>query len=158
MNKKEVKRFTVDDVYVSVLKADIIKHKNGWIHVREKEKMFKPTGSVLMDIVGQVLLEYNSLSAKGLAESVGADVAALAGTFRWLTGMTLHEFLIQYRMKQVCEWLTCTDITIKEIARRCGFSSQASLAHLFAQKFACSPTQYRKQHRPKNYAELYKWE
>ena len=111
MNKKEVKRFSVDDVYVSVLKADIIKHKNGWIHVREKEKMFKPTGSVLMDIVGQVLLEYNSLSAKGLAESVGADAAALAGTFRWLTGMTLHEFLIQYRMKQVCEWLTCTDIT-----------------------------------------------
>lgn len=158
MNKKEVKRFTVDDVYVSVLKADIIKHKNGWIHVREKEKMFKPTGSVLMDIVGQVLLEYNSLSAKGLAESVGADAAALAGTFRWLTGMTLHKFLIQYRMKQVCEWLTCTDITIKEIARRCGFSSQASLTHLFAQKFACSPTQYRKRHRPKNYAELYKWE
>lgn len=158
MNKIEVKQFTVDDVYVSVLKADIIQHEDGWIHVKKKEKTFKPTGSVLMDIVGQVLLEYKSLSAKGLAEAVGANAAALAGIFRWLTGMTLHEFLIQYRMKQVCEYLTCTDVTVKEIARRCGFSSQASLAHLFVQKFGCKPTKYRRRHRPSNYAKLYEWE
>ena len=158
MKKIEIKRFTVDDIYVSVLKAKLVKHEGGWMRFEEVRKTFEPTGSVLMDALGQVLLEDKGIIAKDFAKAVGAKSWVMSWAFQWLTGMTLYEFLNQYRLKLACEWLTCTDVNIKEIARRSGYTSQSKLTNMFAKRFGCTPREYRKANRPANYAQLYEWE
>ncbi len=158
MKEIKIKQYTVDDIYVSVLTARLVRHADGWSKFEKVEKFFPPTESLLLNLLGQSLMADSRFTATEFAEAIGADQKAVSMMVRWLTGLTLHDFLLEYRKRQVVEYLTCTDLTVGEIAERTGFGSQPSLTRYFRKETGSLPRRYRLLHRPKNFAELYRWE
>ena len=56
-------------------------------------------------------------------------------------------YLTNYRISQSIKLLTCTDLSICDIALQTGFSSSSYYAECFRQSMGLTPLQYRKQHQ-----------
>lgn len=158
MEKIEIRKIQVEDLYVSPLAKRRVTNAEGWSRMEEVEKKVPPTGSLVMDAVAQILAEEPGLTTEELAKALGTNNAVLNHLFQFLTGKLTRDFLTEYRLKRACELLACTNLRLEEIARRSGFPSQSDLAKLFKERKQCTPREYRHLYRPKNYALLYEWE
>lgn len=67
--------------------------------------------------------------------------------FRRVTGSTLFQFIMQYRIDKSTELLLNSDLSIAEISQRSGFSSQSYYTACFQRYEGCTPNQYRKSAR-----------
>jgi AraC family transcriptional activator FtrA len=63
--------------------------------------------------------------------------------FRDATGRSPAEWLIDARLERARELLESTELTIDEIAQRCGFGASATLRHHFRRRLSLSPLAYR---------------
>lgn len=88
-----------------------------------------------------------------LAEPLAlADIAAEAHlsvyhfirVFRAATGETPHRYLTRLRVDRARRLLTTTDLTIGQIAERCGFASPGALSTAFLAQVGVRPSVYRK--------------
>lgn len=68
--------------------------------------------------------------------------------FKENTGMSLFQYLIEYRIEQSIPLLTDTQISITEIALRTGFSSPGYFTKMFKAKKGCTPRDYREKNQP----------
>lgn len=157
METIKIKKITADDVYVSVLKARIVTGENGWMRWEPVNKEAPPTGSLIMDAVARALNANSCLSPEDVAKALGTDTKILSAIFQLLTGKFPKDFFNELRLKKACEWLSCTDIPIKEVAKRSGCQSNTTLTRLFQRELHVTPTKYRELHQPKDYAARYKW-
>jgi len=81
-----------------------------------------------------------------------SDVAAHLGiTPRWAeskfkqaTGQSLHKNINQTRMRTICSLLNETDLSLRAIATRCGFSQLHHLCSIFKKEFGITMSEYRK--------------
>ena len=79
---------------------------------------------------------------------VMADLAAmsprtLTRRFQEATGKSPADWLIDARVERARELLEQTDLSIEQIAARCGFGAAATLRHHFRRKLQLSPLAYR---------------
>ena len=58
-------------------------------------------------------------------------------------GITLHQYVIAFRMKYAREMLECTDKTIAEIAEQTGFSDASYFTKSFKAAYGITPKEYR---------------
>ncbi|MBR4457484.1 MAG: helix-turn-helix domain-containing protein [Clostridia bacterium] len=65
-------------------------------------------------------------------------------TFRKATGFGVREYLISLRIRRACDLLLTTDLTVTEIANRCGFSDPNYFGDAFRKSTGLSPRNYRK--------------
>jgi AraC family transcriptional regulator len=80
-----------------------------------------------------------------------ADIAAHLGIsqyyfgrlFKQSTGITVHNYLIEQRVKQAQQLLQETDLSILVIAEQCGFANPSHLARCFRKQIGISPRQFR---------------
>ncbi len=63
------------------------------------------------------------------------------------TGMTVRQHLISIRVDNAKELLTYTELTMLEVAERCGFENAAYFSNAFKSKVGVSPREYRKKHK-----------
>ncbi len=63
--------------------------------------------------------------------------------FKKETGLTPIEYLIEIRLKRAKTMLKRKNLTITEIAMRCGFGSSAHFSSCFQNRVGISPTEYR---------------
>ena len=158
MEKIKFKKCTVKDVYISVIKNMLKVNAEGWQRMVPVKKTFEPTGSIVLDALGKALHENPTMTAEQFAAAAGASVATFNQILRFLTGMDLRQFIAEYRMKQIREWLSFTDKSMTEIAQIYGFKSLSAFSHFVERRMKETPVSYRRQHRPANYAQLYEWE
>lgn len=158
MKDIQLKKITVDDVYVSILTRTRVTTPEGWTRMEPVAKRKIDTGSLVIDAVGQALAEDCRVTSTELARAMHTTTEVLGAVFTLLTGVNLREFIKQYQYKRACEWLKCTDLNTTEVARRSGFTSHSALAHFFIKWLKCSPTDYRKRNRPADFRERYEWE
>jgi len=87
-----------------------------------------------------------------LSESIGVDdLARVAGLSRFYfiaafersTGQTPHQYVMSRRLARARDMLRRSDVSITTIAADCGFSSHAHLCGLFAERYRCTPGQFR---------------
>ncbi len=71
---------------------------------------------------------------------------SLSEKFRKHRGESMRGFIMQKRVQRAARMLLDTDLSIAEIAQRCGFNKHADLSERFAKYMGCSPTQYRRDH------------
>ena len=64
--------------------------------------------------------------------------------FKKRIGITPHQHLIKIRMEAAERLLTNTDLSLKEIAVRCGYQNTARLPSGFQKHFGLTPAEYRK--------------
>lgn len=152
-----IPQISIDEVYISVLKAKLVKNEEGWSKMMPVNHDVRPSGSIIMDAFVRLLNEKRYYFPAEVAEYFQKKVRDLDGAIRVLTGMSLSRFMLLYRLKQVQEYLCCTSLTAIEIAIRCGYPNSSTMGYLFRKEFGMTPGMYRQAHRPRNYNELYAW-
>lgn len=60
-----------------------------------------------------------------------------------ITGMTLNDFILHIKLRKCGRLLNDYDLTISEIAWKCGFSSASYMGKCFKQQYGMTPLEYR---------------
>lgn len=83
------------------------------------------------------------ITLESLAKEVNLSKGYLCREFKNVVHMTPFEYLIEVRLDKGCEMLKNTDLTVGEIAQRCGFNSFSYFSKVFNEKKGLSPREYR---------------
>jgi len=70
--------------------------------------------------------------------------STLGRLFRSEAGISPREYWIRRKIHRAKYYLSCTDLSIKEIAYRLGYSSQFHFSGEFRKRLCLSPTEFRK--------------
>lgn len=83
------------------------------------------------------------LSVPAIAEHVGVSVQHLSKRFKENTGMTMVEYINQYRSKKAQELLADTSLNISQIAEQTGYTNNVTFTRNFKKYVGCTPSEYR---------------
>ena len=89
-------------------------------------------------------VEESSPSISDLAALVGVSSRYLTKAFKETTGKTVHGYVTGVRIRKAATLLCGTDLPIKELAGRLGFSALASFSNAFRAATGHTPTAFRK--------------
>ena len=80
-----------------------------------------------------------------LAAESGYSRSHFLRVFHATTGITPHHYVLMRRIERARQLLAETDLSIAEIAYRCGFANQAHLTLAFRRDCGVTPGEYRRQ-------------
>jgi AraC-like DNA-binding protein len=89
-----------------------------------------------------------NLSGNNIATMAGLSKYHFGKAFKQSTGMTLHSYVLNRRIRCSRELLVKSDLPLAAIAAAAGFSNQSHLTTLFSTRIGMSPHAYRKVRRP----------
>lgn len=84
------------------------------------------------------------LTLNDIAASINLCPEECERFFKRMTGMTIFQYLLEYRITKSREFLADPSLSIAEIAQNTGFSSQSYFTSCFKKVFGCTPNKYRK--------------
>ena len=84
------------------------------------------------------------LSLKEIAQAAGVSASHLKTTFRQLTGVPVHQYVIQRRVERAATLLAQGRLSISEVAQETGFAHQSHLAKHMQRLLGCSPKAVRR--------------
>ena len=88
---------------------------------------------------------YNlGLTLDGISKYVGLNRTSLNKHCKQTTGMTIIQYLNNYRIKMSEDALRHTNLNLNEIAICCGYNYESYFIKIFTDKHGISPTEYRK--------------
>ena len=109
----------------------------------KKGTLHQSSGQIVNKVIEYIYLHYSEeLSNKRLGEMVGVSPNYLSKLFQKHIGVTLHSFLIQYRLEKARDLLLSAECNISEVSLRCGFSSITTFSKSFKAKWGMSPSEY----------------
>ena len=114
-----LRKITIDEVYISPLKRRRVRREDGSEIMEEVPHAIRPSGSMIMDAVVQILFFRRVFQINNIAHILGVDPVKLAGAMQILTGMPMQDFLNIFRLYLVQEYLACTDLSLSQIAECC---------------------------------------
>lgn len=82
-----------------------------------------------------------------LAEKLAISRRTFSRHFKQATGLTLGDWLLQERLRQVQDLLQDSDESIERIAEKTGFGTASNLREQFKAQFQTSPNAWRKTFR-----------
>jgi transcriptional regulator GlxA family with amidase domain len=77
-----------------------------------------------------------------LAAYANMSVSHFTRIFRMEIGRSPIDYLIEMRLEVACRKLLGNDVSLKQIAMECGFSSPAHFSSSFLKKYAMAPSEY----------------
>ena len=86
----------------------------------------------------------DKLTIEDIAKQCFCSTSAVSHTFRKRSGMTVQTYIRNLRMKRAEEFLLQTELSVMEIAFRCGFSDVNYFIYAFGKHKGTSPLQFRK--------------
>ena len=92
-----LRKITIDEVYISPLKRRRVRREDGSEIMEEVPHAIRPSGSMIMDAVVQILFFRRVFQINQIARILGVDPVKLAGAMQILTGMPMQEFLNIFR-------------------------------------------------------------
>lgn len=84
-----------------------------------------------------------SLSVKELSEHINYSQSYLYSLFKEETGYPPIHYFNHLKIQKACQYLSFTDMSIKEISYKLGFNDPFYFSRLFKQMMEMSPTEYR---------------
>lgn len=84
-----------------------------------------------------------AFSVKTLATALGLSPSHLGSIFRKTTGRTLHQTLIDLRLRRATDLLVGTTLSVKEIAAKTGWSTQFYFSAVYSRRNGQSPSAVR---------------
>lgn len=79
-----------------------------------------------------------------IAEYIHINKTTVSKCFKSITGYSVTDYIINYRIKCACYSLATTQIKLKELAEECGFKQESYFIRQFTAKMGMTPTEYRK--------------
>lgn len=92
---------------------------------------------------------HESIALRDLAEQARMSVRTFTRRFRSETGLSPAQWLLQQRTDHARLLLETTDLTVDQIARRCGFGTTAALRQQLHQRIGVAPSTYRRTFHPR---------
>jgi len=86
---------------------------------------------------------HEDYAIRGLARRLHCSPSHLSRRFRAHTGVPLSDYVITARIRHACHLLSESDLPVKEVARRCGYTSVHYFSRQFRQQAAASPAAWR---------------
>lgn len=83
------------------------------------------------------------LKVAALAKHFQISREHLSRVFREETGMPLHEYIIRFRLRLAIDLLRHSQLSIKEIAIRCGWHDYSNFYRIFSKRFDRTPQEFR---------------
>ncbi|MBS5481634.1 MAG: helix-turn-helix domain-containing protein [Clostridiales bacterium] len=98
----------------------------------------------ILRIIDHLEQHYNEdLTLEKLALDSGYSVRSLTAQFKQCTGETVIGFLHRLRIEKACYYLSCTAMSITEIALSVGFNNLSFFNKVFKTQTGQTPSQYR---------------
>jgi AraC-like DNA-binding protein len=82
-----------------------------------------------------------------LAQELGVSYSWFRGTFTAHTGLSPHQYLLEFRIVSARNLLAGTELSVKEIATQTGFEDEHYFSRLFRKKLNVTPSQWRNRSR-----------
>ena len=117
------------------------------------KRKYNPLGNEYVRIVTSIIeTSYRErLSVNEMAASMGLNRSYLTTLFREHTGMSIQEYLIEFRLQQSILRLQRAKYSVKQAALECGFNDSLYYSRLFKTHYGVSPRNYRAiQEQPEN--------
>jgi AraC family transcriptional regulator len=123
-----------------------------WILERTVERVYRKSRQTMEDRSGQrervralqaalTTRFQEHLNLETLAAEFDYSPYYLCRIFRQHTGLTIHQFLTQVRLRTALEWIADKECNLTELAFRLGFSSHSHFTLAFRKAFGAPPTQ-----------------
>lgn len=84
-----------------------------------------------------------NLSSETIEKEFGISRTALFNLMKTITDKSLNEYITTIRIRQAIAFLK-QDLTIHEIAEKCGYSDAFYFSRVFKKQTGCSPKEYKK--------------
>lgn len=85
----------------------------------------------------------DDLDLEKLADELNVSYTWFRRMFTQHTGLSPHQYRLQLRIARARTLLADTQLSVKEVAFRCGFESEQYFSRLFKQKTSLTATQWR---------------
>lgn len=113
---------------------------------------YEPVGHSVPDKLRQAIVIMEShlehtMKMADIANKVGLSQRQLARLFKINTGISPIQYYVEVRLDRAHGMVTQTQLPILSIAVACGFNSQEHFSKAYHRRFACSPSQDRRQGR-----------
>lgn len=86
------------------------------------------------------------LNTDEIARQFGISKTQLYYIFKEVSGMTVSEYLMEYRIAKAKDLLINSTHSVEMISQETGYSNLSSFSRVFKTKTGCSPLQYRKKY------------
>lgn len=83
------------------------------------------------------------ISNTELSEIAGYHPYHLSRLVKNATGLTLHQYILNVRLEKAKDFLLNTELSVYEIADKCGFNSPYHLSNTFKIKNKLTPSEFR---------------
>ena len=105
--------------------------------------------SYIMEAISFLQTNFSQkIVAKDLAWRLGVSRTTLMTAFKKYTGITLNDYLTQYRLKEAIRCLWEGD-TVQSAAEKCGFGDTGNFIRAFRARYNTTPMQYVKKQQSK---------
>lgn len=84
------------------------------------------------------------ITLSSLAEEFHVSPSHLSHLFRAVTGYSPIAYLVNVRLSEAKRLLEISDLSVKEIVFRCGFSDESNFSRTFRQRTGLTPVEYRR--------------
>jgi LacI family transcriptional regulator len=89
-----------------------------------------------------------SITAEQVVESTATNRTTLQRKFRELLGETMHQRIVNVKIRLISRMLLETDMPVYQIASATGFLSASNITNFFSKSTGMSPRAFREKHRP----------
>ena len=124
---------------------------NEWEAASHRDQLSKFTNSEdeLMNRAARWLFDnaHTQFSIKELSEMIGLSPVQFTRRFQKAFRMSPSDFIRTLRIRKAARLLLDTDLTLDQIAGRCGYDNGFYLSRVFSRHMGMSPSNYRKQNR-----------
>lgn len=120
--------------------------KNILLSILTREKQSVKNSAAVTAAVDYVIYHFReNISASHIARAIGYERSYLSNLMKRETGKTLGEFLNDYRLLIARKRLLDSNMSVGEIALRCGFQSISYFCNLFRKRCGVTPSDFRNQ-------------
>ncbi len=85
------------------------------------------------------------ITVQCIADHLSINRSYLHRLFKSITGISIQDYLLDYRIRQACILLSDTDLSIRSVAHSVSYNDPLYFSKLFHQKKGISPSEYRKE-------------
>lgn len=115
-----------------------------YLYGQNADPTASPSGPAVR-VLGHIHANYpNEVTLSALCERFHTNHTSLLREFRRLTGTTVGQYLLEYRLEAARESLLLTPLTVEEVAVRCGFRQAAYFSRAFRRRYGLAPGKYRR--------------
>lgn len=87
-----------------------------------------------------------NLTTDSLSRLFLVSKTQLYNVFKEISGMTVSDYITEYRITRAKDFLINTDYSVEMIGQAVGYTNLSSFSRVFKEQAGCSPIQYRRRH------------